>query len=62
MTTYQLDIPDWLWEAFKETVPQSETLNDPIEASVAERVAGHDLVDDELQDRAEAYLNGDQHR
>jgi hypothetical protein len=62
MTTYQLDIPDWLWDGFKQTVSQSETLNDPIEVLLAERVASNDLVDDELQDRAEAYLNGDNHR
>ena len=62
MTTYQLDVEDWLWDGFKQTVSQSETLNDPIEVLLAERVASNDLVDDELQDRAEAYLNGDHHR
>lgn len=55
MTTYQLDSPDWLWEGYKDTVSKSETLNDPIEAQIAERVAA-DHPDDELQQRAEAFL------
>jgi len=59
MTTYQLDVPDWLWDGYKQTVSQSETLNDPLEAEIAARVASTDAVDDELRDRADAYLNGD---
>lgn len=30
MTTYNLDIPDELWERFKDNVPKSSTLNDII--------------------------------
>jgi hypothetical protein len=57
MTTYRLDVPDWLWDAYKDTVTQSETLNDPLEAQIAARVADNH-PDSELQDRAEGYLNG----
>jgi len=30
VTVYQIDIPDSLWEEWKETVPRSSTLNERV--------------------------------
>lgn len=59
MTSYIIDPDSWLWEAYKETVPQSRTLDEPIIEYLAERVADDPRVEPELQHRAEQYLNGD---
>lgn len=58
MTTYPLDTPDWLWEAYKETVSHAETLDEPLKSDIAERVAASNAVDPDTRERAEAYLNG----
>lgn len=56
MTSYHLTTPDWLWEAYKQTVSQAETLDEPLHEEMARRVAEHDLVDDAARDRATDFL------
>lgn len=57
MTTYPLNTPAWLWEAYKATVPNSQTLDEPLHEHIAERVAADRRVDDEDRQRAAAFLD-----
>lgn len=60
MTSYHLTTPDWLWEAYKETVSQAETLDEPLHEEMARRVAEHDLVDQETRARAASFIEAEE--
>jgi len=55
MTRYNLHTDDWLWSAYKETLPADTNLDEPLKATVAEIVAEQTTCD-ETERRARRRL------
>lgn len=55
MTTYPFTAEPWLWAAYRSTVSQDQTLDEPLRECVLERVADeHD--DPAIRNRAQELL------
>lgn len=58
MKRYNLINEEWLWEAYKETVPREQTIDEPLRETMAERIVNrHD--DPAIVERAEQFLEDD---
>lgn len=58
MTKYTVDVPDEVWQAWKETVPRSMNLNDGLNRLIAEKTLNErgEELDERTRDRINQIL------
>lgn len=60
MGKYQIDASDPLWEAWKDTVPRSQRLDERLKEHMARDIREHnDSLDPEVRDEVNRLLGGE---